>query len=85
MQEIVDYYTIMHENTGGKLQKYKVMMCGWKCKNDQIVEGPMSITINEENIRMTNVKSIKALGVCISHSLRLKDEHEDAKKDEKFD
>ena len=60
----------MHEATGGKVQKDKVMMHGWKWKNDQIVEVPMNAIINEEKIRMINVKnSVKTLGECISPSL----------------
>ena len=40
------------------------MIRGSKWKNDQLVEVTMSITTNEENIRMINVKnSIETLGV----------------------
>ena len=77
MQEIVNYYANMHEATGGKVQKDKVMMYGWKWKNDQIVEVPMNIIINGKKIRMINVKySVKTLGVHISPSLSWKDEFE---------
>ena len=47
MQEIVDYYATMHEANGGKVQKDKVMMHGWKWKNDKIVEVLMKIIMNE--------------------------------------
>ena len=46
-------------------------------ENDQIVEVPINIIINGENIRMINVKhSVKTLGVHISPSLSWKDEFE---------
>ena len=46
-------------------------------KNDQIVEVPMNLTINEEKIRMINIRnSVNKLGVHISPSLRWIDEHE---------
>ena len=55
MQEIVNYYANMHEATGGKLQKEKVMVCGSKWKNDKIVEVPMKMIINDKEIKMINV------------------------------
>ena len=77
MQEIVDYYANLHETTGVNVQKDKVMMCGCKFKNDQIVEVLMNIKINEEKIRMIDMKkNVKPLGVHTSTSLRWKDEHE---------
>jgi hypothetical protein len=77
MQEIVNYYANMYEATGGKVQKDKVMMYGWKWKNDQIVEVPINIIINGIKIRMINVKhSVKTLGVHVSPSLSWKDEFE---------
>ena len=62
---------------GEKVQKDKVMMRGWKWKNDQLVEVTMIITTNKEKIRMINVKnSSETLGVWIIPSLRSIDEHE---------
>ena len=30
IQEVVNYHAAKYEATGGKVQKEKVMMCGWK-------------------------------------------------------
>ena len=39
----------IHEATGGKVQKEKVVVHGWKCKNDKIVEVPMNTITNKKN------------------------------------
>ena len=69
MQEIINYYLNMHEATGGKVQKDKLIVCGWKWKNDRIAKAPINAKKNEEKVRMINVKdSVKTLGVHISPS-----------------
>ena len=74
MQNIVNDYAKIHEATGGKVQKEKVMMHGWKWKNDKIVEVPMNTIVNEKNKNDQCENIVKTLGVCISPSLSWKDE-----------
>ena len=57
----------MCEATGNKVKKDNFMMHDKKWKNNQIVEAPMNMIMNEEKIRLINVKnSVKKLGTCIS-------------------
>ena len=48
MQKIVNDHAKMHEDTGDKVQKEKIMMRGCKWKIDKIVEMPMNVIINEK-------------------------------------
>ena len=80
MQEIVDYYSSMHEVTGGKVQKEKFMMFSWKWKSKKIVEVAIKVIINGDVIKSIDVKHIiKALRVYVSPCLSWKDEFEHVK------
>ena len=80
MQEIVDYYSSMHEVTGGKVQKEKFMIFSWKWKSNKIVEVAINVIINGDVIKSINMKHIiKALGVYASPFLSWKDEFEHVK------
>ena len=77
IQEIINYYVAMYEPTRGKVQKEKVMMCDWKCKNNNAVKFRMNAKINEKKIKIIEVKnSVKPLGVCETPSLNWRDEFE---------
>ena len=70
MQEIVDYYSSMHEVTGGKVQKEKFMIFSWKCKITKMVDVAIKVIINGDVIKSIDVKHIiKALGVYASPCL----------------
>ena len=73
MQEIVDYYSSMHEATGVKVQKEKGMILRWKWKSNQIGEAVIKVVINGKIIKRIDVKhSIKTVGICFSPRLSWK-------------
>ena len=77
---MVNYYAAIHEATEGLVQKEKVITHSWKCKPNKIVEVSMNVTINEEKIKILNVRnSVKKLGDYASASLSWKDEFDHVK------
>ena len=63
-QEIASFCIKMHEATGWKVQKEKVVVCSWKWKDNHVTNVNVEIKLKEEVVkqRMVN-ESVKTLGV----------------------
>ena len=77
MQEIVNYYATMYEDTRGKVQNEKNYDAELEMENNNIVEVLINVKINEEKIKTIEVKNnLKTLKVCVSPNLTWRDEFE---------
>ena len=77
MQKIVSCCMEMHEATGGKVQKEKVLVCCWRWKDNKLTKVNVELKLKEEVIKqmMANV-SVKTLGVYLNPMIEWKDQHE---------
>ena len=74
MQEILGYYSSMHEAKWGKEKKEKVVMLNCKFKSNQIVEVVIKAIRNGEIVKSVDVKhSMNTLGVHTSQYLSWKE------------
>ena len=61
VQEIVDYYTSMLEDIGGKIKQETVIIFNWKWKKNRIVEVVINVIINGVNIKCINVFKVRMI------------------------